>query len=165
MTKRGVHDLGGLPGGPVDRHEHAPTLTERRIDAMMMLLRDDNRRFFTTDENRRTIESMTPDKYEGSSYYERWVRSLSSLMVEKGVLGADELAARLADVQARYPRRNLATGQRAENTSAKSAPAKSKGASKKPATKGGSKAKTDDPFSAPGKTRAGARVKGEGGGA
>ena len=170
MTKRGVHDLGGLPGGPVDSHEHTPTLTERRIDAMMMLLRDKQRRFFTTDENRRTIESMTPDKYEGSSYYERWVRSLSGLMVEKGVLGADELAARLADVQARYAQKNLTAGELAGSASAKTTPSKAapsrdKASSKKAAAKGGSKAKTDDPFSAPGKTRAGARVKGEGGGA
>ena len=56
MAKRGVHDLGGEPAGPIDRHEHVPTLTERRIDAMMQLLRLKPRGFWTTDENRRTIQ-------------------------------------------------------------------------------------------------------------
>ena len=115
---RAVHDLGGLPGGPVDTHEHTPTLTERRVDAMMMLLRDKNRRFFTTDENRRTIESMTPEKYEGASYYERWVRSLCALMIEKGVLEKDEIAARLADVQARYAQKNREAGELAKTAPA-----------------------------------------------
>jgi nitrile hydratase subunit beta len=161
---RSVHDLGGLPGGPVDTHEHTPTLTERRVDAMMMLLRDKNRRYFTTDENRRAIESMTPQKYEAASYYERWVRSLCTLMVEKGVLLEDEIAARLADVQARHAVKNQ-EAQKNKDAGALtgSAPVKTKGASNKPSAKGVAKTKSSDPFSAPGKTRAGARVKGEGG--
>ena len=101
MIKRGVQDLGGLPGGPIDTHEHAPSLTERRIDAMMGLLRDDKRRLWKTDENRRTIEEMTPRMYEGSAYYERWVRAMRSLLVEKGVLTEDEIEARLSQVRTR----------------------------------------------------------------
>ena len=109
--KRGVHDLGGLPAGPVDRHEHAPTLTERRIDAMMGLLRDDKRRLWTTDENRRTIESMSPWLYEGAGYYERWVCSMRSLLVEKGVLTEAEIATRLEVVRARHAATKGGTGQ------------------------------------------------------
>ncbi|MEM8976409.1 MAG: hypothetical protein AAGD43_30470, partial [Pseudomonadota bacterium] len=63
MTNRAITDLGGLPAGPIDRHEHQPTMTERRIDAMMMLLRQQPRAFFRSDENRRTIESLTPEFY------------------------------------------------------------------------------------------------------
>ena len=102
MTNRGVHDIGGLPAGPVDAHAHEPSLTERRIDAMMMLLRQSKAAAFTTDENRRTIESMAPRMYESSGYYEKWVRSMCSLMVEKGVLSEAEIAARLALVRARF---------------------------------------------------------------
>ena len=47
------HDMGGDPAGPVDAHEHTPTMTERRIDAMMLLLRNKPRSFWVTDENRR----------------------------------------------------------------------------------------------------------------
>lgn len=99
---RGVHDLGGLAAGQIDAHEHTPTLTERRIDAMMMLMRDKKRNFWTTDENRRTIEQMTPSLYEGTGYYERWVLAMRALFIEKGILAEDEIAARLSAVRARY---------------------------------------------------------------
>ena len=101
MTNRGVHDMGGDPAGPVDTHEHTPTLTERRIDAMMVLLRDQKRHLWLTDENRRTIEAMAPEHYEASGYYARWVEAMRSLLIEKGVVTAAEVEARLAEVRRR----------------------------------------------------------------
>ena len=101
MTKRAVSDIGGLAAGPIDRDEHEPTMTERRIDAMMMLMRQKPRAFWGADENRRTIESLTPEFYEGSAYYERWVTAMRLLLVEKGILSEAEIAAKLADVRAR----------------------------------------------------------------
>ncbi len=94
--------MGGEPAGPIDRHEHSPTLTERRIDAMMQLLRLKPRGFWTTDENRRTIESLTPEIYEGSSYYARWTLAMRGLLVEKGVLTEADITKRLNDVKARF---------------------------------------------------------------
>ena len=35
---RGVHDLGGLPAGPVDRTEHERSDFEQRVDALSRLL-------------------------------------------------------------------------------------------------------------------------------
>ncbi len=35
---RGYHDIGGLPGGPIDREEHEPTFWEQRVDALHTLL-------------------------------------------------------------------------------------------------------------------------------
>lgn len=102
MTKRGVHDMGGDAAGPIDRHEHEATLVERRIDAMMQLMRDEKRRLWLTDENRRTIESMSPGDYETSDYYQRWLHALRGLLVEKGVLTEAEIAERLAAVRARH---------------------------------------------------------------
>ena len=102
MTKRGVHDMGGDAAGPIDRHEHEPSLTERRIDAMMLLMRDRKRHLWLTDENRRTIESMAPGDYEAAGYYERWLYALRGLLVEKGVLTKAEIEERLASVRARY---------------------------------------------------------------
>ena len=101
MINRAITDIGGLSAGPIDRHEHEPTMTERRIDAMMVLLRQE-RGLFRSDENRRTIESMTPEFYEGSEYYERWVTGMRSLMIEKGVLTEEEIEAKLKEVRARY---------------------------------------------------------------
>jgi len=99
---RKPHDMGGDPAGPVDRDEHEPTLVERRIDAMMQLLRQKPRAFWVTDENRRTIESLTPETYRDSSYYQKWCLAMRSLLVEKEVLTEDEIEARLAEVKARH---------------------------------------------------------------
>ena len=102
MEDRAVSDLGGLPAGRVDRDEHEPTMTERRIDAMMMLMRQKPRAFWGADENRRTIESLSPDFYEHSQYYERWVAAMRALLVEKGLLTEDEIEKKLNEVRARY---------------------------------------------------------------
>lgn len=102
MNERAISDIGGRPAGPVDTAEHEPTMCERRIDAMMMLLRAKPRGFWVTDENRRTIESLAPEFYEGSAYYERWVTAMRALLIEKGVLSEQEIAAKLAEVRARH---------------------------------------------------------------
>jgi hypothetical protein len=112
MTRKSVHDMGGDPAGPVDHHEHTPSLTERRIDATMMLLRNKPRGFWATDEMRRTIESLAPETYRASSYYEKWTYAMRDLLIEKGVLTEAEITARLAEVKARHAPKTAAKGKR-----------------------------------------------------
>jgi nitrile hydratase len=45
----------------------------------------------TVDELRRGIEAIPEAEYHRLGYYERWLRSISGLMVEKGVVDAAEL--------------------------------------------------------------------------
>ena len=101
MTERGVHDMGGEPGGEVDNHEHVPTMSERRVDALMQLMRSNPRSFWVVDEMRRTIESLTPEHYNASGYYEKWAYALRGLLIEKGVVSEAEMDAKLAEVKAR----------------------------------------------------------------
>jgi hypothetical protein len=68
----------------------------------MMLMRDEKRHLWLTDENRRTIESMSPGDYEASGYYQRWLHALRGLLVEKGVVTEVEIVERLAAVRARF---------------------------------------------------------------
>ena len=96
---RGPHDMGGLPAGTVQTEEHATTFFEKRVDAMRRLLSRPEVGLIATDENRRAIESL-PD-YAELGYYERWVRSMRILLVEKGVLTEAEIEARLAEIQRR----------------------------------------------------------------
>jgi hypothetical protein len=98
---RGYHDLGGLPAGEIDRSEHEQALWEKRIDALMVLLSSAGHRLIRVDELRRAIESLGAEAYEAMSYYERWVSAIANLMVEKGVVGRDELEARIAELKAR----------------------------------------------------------------
>lgn len=128
-TPRKPHDMGGDPAGPIDTHEHSPTLVERRIDAMMQLLRQKPRAFWVTDENRRTIESLTPETYRDSSYYQKWCLAMRSLLIEKCVLTEAEIEAKLAEVKARH-----AAGPKPKAAKAKKAAA-GKSPAKKPAAK------------------------------
>lgn len=137
MSRKGVHDMGGDAAGPVDRHEHAPTLTERRIDALMQLLRQKPRAFWRTDENRRTLESLAPEVYDGHGYYARWTLGMRSLLVEKGVLTAAEIEAKLAEVKARLAKAEAPAGKATAR-----APGKAPGQRKAAAAGTASKAKT-----------------------
>ena len=96
---RAYHDLGGLPGGPVDRAEHEAALWEKRVHAMLNLLAD--RKVLSVDELRHGIETLGEAEYQRLSYYQRWIESIARALVQRGVLTTDELGRKLADVEAR----------------------------------------------------------------
>ncbi len=97
---RPPHDMGGQPAGKVTPDEHDYALWERRVDAMMMLLSHPSRGLLRVDELRRGIESLPPEAYSSMTYYERWSASISLIMIEKGVIDADELEAYEAALKA-----------------------------------------------------------------
>jgi hypothetical protein len=98
---RGHHDYGGRPDGPIDTAEHEPSFWEQRVDAMLELLGDPRRRLMRLDEFRWMNETMPPEDYERLSYYERWVHSITRLMIHKGVVSRAELDARVAAIRSR----------------------------------------------------------------
>jgi hypothetical protein len=102
---RGVHDLGGLPAGPLDLTEHERTFFDQRVDAMMRLLAHPEHGYYTVDAMRRAIESLGREDYLGLGYYERWVSAIRQLVVEKGLLTEAELSGKLAalELQAHKP--------------------------------------------------------------
>jgi len=109
---RGVQDFGGLPAGPVrPDDDHIPNLTEKRVDAMMMLLFDNKRRLARVDESRRMQESLSEEEYLKLPYYERWLTAIKWLMLEKSVFTQEELDARLAAVTARLEAERAEQGQ------------------------------------------------------
>jgi hypothetical protein len=98
---RGHHDLGGLPAGPVERGEHDHALWEKRVDALLVLLSDKTRDLVRVDELRRGIEQLGAKAYDELGYYERWIASITGVLVGKGVITSDELGRRMAEVEAR----------------------------------------------------------------
>ncbi|HYM02121.1 MAG TPA: nitrile hydratase [Stellaceae bacterium] len=98
---RGHHDMGGLPAGMVDRGEHDPALWEKRVDALRSLLSAPSRRLLLVDELRRNIEALPPQAYDEMSYYERWIAAITSTLLQRGVITADELARKMAEIEAR----------------------------------------------------------------
>jgi Nitrile hydratase beta subunit len=94
----GVHDLGGSPGGSVDRSQHEVEDWERLADALTIAL--DQKGIKTTDEHRRAIESL--QNYRELGYYERWVAATEKLLVEKGILTREEVDERSAEIENRW---------------------------------------------------------------
>ena len=90
----GVHDMGGMHGfGPVQpetRTEkfHAPW--ERR--ALGLTLAMGATGAWNLDQARRARESLPAARYLAASYYEIWIRGMESLLLERGLVSAEELA-------------------------------------------------------------------------
>ena len=97
----GVHDMGGAPSDePIDRSSHEWADWEHATNALIGVLRYHD--IMNVDELRRGIESMSTDEYLASSYYERWSASMETLLVEKGILTADEIDARASEIRERW---------------------------------------------------------------
>ncbi len=107
---RAPHDIGGLPGGPVDTEPHAPTFWEKQVDAVNVLLSDDKRRIMSRDERRLAIESLGEEVYQTLGYYERWTAAVTRLLLQKGILSQDEIDAKIAEIRARMGGEEKAEG-------------------------------------------------------
>ena len=89
----GVHDMGGQQGfGPVLIEEAEPLFHadwESRAMAMTVAMGASGQ--WNIDLSRSARESLPPDIYLSSSYYEIWVRALEKLMLERQMVTAAEL--------------------------------------------------------------------------
>ncbi|MBU8543134.1 MULTISPECIES: SH3-like domain-containing protein [Roseomonadaceae] len=88
-----THDIGGAPRfrcTPVEPDDEAPPdAFGKRVDALRQLLAQ--RGLMTVDELRRGVEAIPEAEYHALGYYERWLRSITALMLEKGVVLPEEL--------------------------------------------------------------------------
>ena len=94
------HDMGGQPAGPVSLADHEIEPWEKRIEAILRCMQLRDPPVVTIDELRRGIEELPPKLYDSLTYYERWIASLTNIMVEKGVLSRAEVEARMAKIKA-----------------------------------------------------------------
>jgi nitrile hydratase len=99
----GIHDLGGMQGfGPVEAEPDEPTFHERwegRVFGMTGVAMVQG--MTNTSEFRHAIERMAPTSYLTTSYYEHWLTALGTMLVEKGVVTAEELE---GDTTSGFPR-------------------------------------------------------------
>ena len=88
----GVHDMGGMHGfGPVVVERNEPPFHARWEAVVRALMSRGLGHVFNIDEMRYAIERIPPAEYLESSYYERWLSGLETLLVEKGALSPAEL--------------------------------------------------------------------------
>jgi nitrile hydratase len=88
--------------GPVEREAAEPVFHAAWEAAVLAMMRAaGSRGLFNIDEFRHGIERMPPAHYLRASYYEKWLDGITRLLVEKGVVGAQELGVRQAFFEAR----------------------------------------------------------------
>lgn len=109
----GAHDLGGMMGfGPVEAEKDEPVFHaawEKRMMAMNVALGAAGR--WNIDMGRHAREDRDPREYLDSTYYEIWYLGLTRLVVDHGLVGADELASARAMRTAEKVARVLAPGE------------------------------------------------------
>ena len=98
---RRPHDLGGLNDGLINQSDHSQEPWEKRVDSIMRLLSDNKRSILSVDELRRGIEDLGPGVYENLTYYERWITSLTNLLIEKGIISIEELGHKMSEINTR----------------------------------------------------------------
>lgn len=96
MSERLITDIGGMPAGEVPREEVPQLFWEKHMIAMFNVLRAKG--VFNLDELRRSVEGMAPDAYKHSTFYGRRLDGMTDLLVEKGVIDREELAARTGEI-------------------------------------------------------------------
>jgi len=88
-----VHDMGGMQGfGPVLPEADEPLFhADWEARALAITLAMGACGQWNIDLSRSARESLPPPVYLNSSYYEIWLRGLERLMLDRGLVAADEL--------------------------------------------------------------------------
>ena len=99
--QRGHHDIGGLPGaGPIDKSQHELADWEILADAVNQALGAKGVK--RTDEMRRAREEMDSEAYRKMNYYERWIASIETILIEKGILKKDEIDQKVVEFEKKW---------------------------------------------------------------
>src|SRR4051812_17926551 len=91
-------DIGGEEAGAVETIDHGMKFWERQANALRSSLTRAG--ILKTDELRRAAEEL-PD-YSQLEYFERTTSALRTLMLEKGYMTQQELAAKMAEIRKRF---------------------------------------------------------------
>jgi len=99
----GVHDMGGMDGfGKVVVEPHEPVFHaawEGRVLAMVRAMGAAGA--FNIDTSRFYRETLPPDVYLASSYYVKWLLGLETMLLDKGFIAKEDIAAAHAVMPAR----------------------------------------------------------------
>ena len=85
--------MGGMHGfGRIVAERGEPVFHGRWEGLVRVIFERTNGRYYNLDEFRRAMEQMAPGDYLRASYYTKWLYAIEAMLIEKGVVSADELA-------------------------------------------------------------------------
>ena len=100
LLKRLPNDIGGLSTDRIQQTDHVLLPWEKRCHALADVL--DYHKIINTEEKRRGVETLGAEMMNSLAYYERWITAFSVILFQKQILVPDELARKMAEVEARY---------------------------------------------------------------
>lgn len=96
------NDIGGSSAGRIEQVDHVLEPWEKRCHALADVL--DFHKLINTEEKRRGVEALGNEMIGKLSYYERWIVAFANILFQKGVLSPEQLAIKMAEVEARWAR-------------------------------------------------------------
>ena len=102
-----IHDMGGRYGDPAVKPEPqgvVPIGPDWHRKALALTRAAEGLGAWSIDTSRHARESLAPKDYARFSYYEKWLAALADLLVAKGLVTPEELAAGSAETAAPHPK-------------------------------------------------------------
>lgn len=93
------NDVGGENAGPIDLEDHEAADWQVRLTAVVNCLGQFGGNVVRIDEFRRSREDLEPALFDHLPYFEQWTLGLANIVVEKGILSADEIRARMDELR------------------------------------------------------------------
>ncbi len=89
-----INDVGGMQGFPLVRPEPDEPPFHADWEAHVFAINSAliGRGVYNLDEFRDAVERIPAPDYLASSYYERWLRAITMLLTERGILTEEDLA-------------------------------------------------------------------------
>ena len=103
FSNAGPNDIGGLPGGPIDRTTHEEAPWEKLIVALRQVFGRGDDALVNLHEQRRAVEELGDD-YNRLAYFERMTQGSANVLYEKRVLTREEVRSRMDQIRARAAR-------------------------------------------------------------
>jgi nitrile hydratase len=88
-----INDVGGMQGFPavVEEPDEPPFHADWEAHVFALNGALIRRGVYNLDEFRDAVERIPPQEYLAASYYERWLRAITTLLAEKGAATSEEL--------------------------------------------------------------------------
>jgi hypothetical protein len=102
LVQRLPNDIGGLAAEPIQQVDHVLEPWEKRCHALADVL--DFHKIINTEEKRCGVEALGAEMVGKLTYYERWIVAFSNILFRKGILTPGDLARKMAEVEARWPK-------------------------------------------------------------
>jgi nitrile hydratase subunit beta len=88
-----INDVGGMTGFPaiIEEPDEPPFHADWEAHVFALNGALIRRGVYNLDEFRDRMERLPPEEYLAAPYYEKWFRTITALLAEKGVASAGEL--------------------------------------------------------------------------